>query len=865
MSGSYVPGAEELPTLVLKCVQGSHPFHERTIVVHEVIKVGRSVARAKPSDTNAIFDCKVLSRSHALLWYKNGHFWLRDTNSSNGTFVNNTRVVKKVLDGQADREIFSGDIIRFGVDVVEHDTTHGCIIAKVSLFHPNGVEAKYKQVSLPGYHGNFKWHARARDIPFGTGVPPCSFCWRKIILCVAIPNHTFQEALLREQILEGKLESMNRLLQETREVSEAGWQAMLNEERLLQKLDLYESQLSILKQDLPQDSLQSHLYQALEEKMNLEKASEIMLARVLNEKTSALSKATNLECCLTDSERECARLRQDCETTQASYQALTHDYDAKVFELRQLEAQLQEVQNEKENIETLLRELTEETEMLRQKVRPCTPIKLKPKNVSSTTSPNENDTNFDAELNGLNNGPVENPEHLGDKLGAAEQLEVSLSERADQMREQVALAELNELDRFCELQEFLTSSDANLEQVLDSTSDDISMHLTDSLRQFHQSMQLIKLLQDELSMLSQLKTTIYRELKTSSSDPSNHVPNAVADEDAVTYPNQSDEVSMFFNEDNTESGDHGFSAALSRVRNLAVRVAACHARAEASLSSYCALQKQQQLQKATAVCHTSGDVGLTHPDETRHEESKLEEIEVDSPVSQPIVAQSAPPDSVMVAPILVEAGIQSVNNEQDITKLHQELQASLDETEMYKQLSETFKQQDAAKADLLLSVREECDTLRQRIAHIEADVVTSREDHQRLVAEARRTRSEANELRRERDALNEQVSSCTHRIEHLQAALAKSLLCGKTDLSNPKTSTNLSTRSSATDTNNTVERSVQSSPVRASVSNNSGQVTPDLASIHTLAPGSILSLFAVIPIMVVLCALTVHIFSKFAR
>ncbi|KAA3679135.1 uncharacterized protein DEA37_0000912 [Paragonimus westermani] len=667
MSGSYVPGAEELPTLVLKCVQGSHPFRERTIVVHEVIKVGRSVARAKPSDTNAIFDCKVLSRSHALLWYKNGHFWLRDTNSSNGTFVNNTRVVKKVLDGQADREIFSGDIIRFGVDVVEHDTTHGCIIAKVSLFHPNGVEAKYKHTGI------------------SNGMPGLETFHSEQLFRLA---HFVSEALLREQILEGKLESMNRLLQETREVSEAGWQAMLNEERLLQKLDLYESQLSILKQDLPQDSLQSHLYQALEEKMNLEKASEIMLARVLNEKTNALSKATNLECCLTDSERECARLRQDCETTQASYQTLMHDYDAKVFELRQLEAQLQEVQIEKENLETVLRELTEETEMLRQKVRPY----------------------FDTEVNGLNNGPAENPEHLGDKLGAAEQLEVSLSQRADQMREQVALAELNELDRFCELQEFLTSSDANLEQVLDSTSDGISIHLTDSLQQFHQSMQLIKLLQDELSMLSQLKTTIFRELKTSSSDPSNHVPNAVTDEDAVTYPNQSDEVSMFFNEDSAESGGHG-------------------------------------------------DVGLTHSNETRPEESKLEEVEADSPVSQPTIAQCAPPDSAMVAPILVEAGIQSVNSEQDVLKLHH-----------------------AAKADLLLSVREECDTLRQRIAHIEADVVTSREDHQRLVAEARRTRSEADELRRERDALNEQ-----------------------------------------------------------------------------------LSLFAIIPIMVVLCALTVHIFSKFAR
>jgi hypothetical protein len=36
------------------------------------MKVGRSVARVKPAVNNAIFDCKVLSRNHALLWYKDG-------------------------------------------------------------------------------------------------------------------------------------------------------------------------------------------------------------------------------------------------------------------------------------------------------------------------------------------------------------------------------------------------------------------------------------------------------------------------------------------------------------------------------------------------------------------------------------------------------------------------------------------------------------------------------------------------------------------------------------------------------------------------------------------------------------------------
>ena len=87
-------------------------------------KIGRSVARSKPTDNNAIFDCKVLSRNHALLWYKEGKFFLQDTKSSNGTFVNNSRLSKGA---EEPREICSGDILQFGVDVQENakKLTHG--------------------------------------------------------------------------------------------------------------------------------------------------------------------------------------------------------------------------------------------------------------------------------------------------------------------------------------------------------------------------------------------------------------------------------------------------------------------------------------------------------------------------------------------------------------------------------------------------------------------------------------------------------------------------------------------------------------------------------------------------------------------
>ena len=49
----------------------SEIIEERVIYLDKPCKIGRSVAKIKPEVNNAIFDCKVLSRNHALLWYEN--------------------------------------------------------------------------------------------------------------------------------------------------------------------------------------------------------------------------------------------------------------------------------------------------------------------------------------------------------------------------------------------------------------------------------------------------------------------------------------------------------------------------------------------------------------------------------------------------------------------------------------------------------------------------------------------------------------------------------------------------------------------------------------------------------------------------
>ena len=51
---------------------GLELFEERRINLDKPCKIGRSVAKIRPEPNNAIFDCKVLSRNHALMWEENG-------------------------------------------------------------------------------------------------------------------------------------------------------------------------------------------------------------------------------------------------------------------------------------------------------------------------------------------------------------------------------------------------------------------------------------------------------------------------------------------------------------------------------------------------------------------------------------------------------------------------------------------------------------------------------------------------------------------------------------------------------------------------------------------------------------------------
>lgn len=302
---------------VFKCHPSSHHFDERHIRLTEPVKIGRSVAKARPSLDNGIFDCKVLSRNHALIWYDESStkFFLQDTKSSNGTFVNNNRLSRGSEESPA-HEVCSGDIVQFGVDVMENSrrgvVTHGCIVAQLSLFHQDGTEATRSDSSLVVPAGFSSQSAT------GNNNVPSQELYQL--------SHYLKEALHREQMLEQKLVALQRLVSSTQEATETSWQALIDEDRLLSRLEVVENQLRAYSKANTEESIRKELIALQEDKSNYEQTVKESLKKALEEKLDACRKVADTERMLSNSEDECAHVRDELENVKQEQDTLLEKY-----------------------------------------------------------------------------------------------------------------------------------------------------------------------------------------------------------------------------------------------------------------------------------------------------------------------------------------------------------------------------------------------------------------------------------------------------------------------------------------------------------------------------------------------------------
>ncbi|XP_072438476.1 sarcolemma associated protein a isoform X27 [Chiloscyllium punctatum] len=326
---------------IFTCRPNSHPFQERHVYLDEPVKIGRSVARCRPAQNNATFDCKVLSRNHALIWFdhKTGKFYLQDTKSSNGTFINSQRL-SRGSEESPPCELLSGDIIQFGVDVTENTrkVTHGCIVSTVKLFMPDGMEGRRRsdviQAPLP------------LPVEKVAANSPSMYSQELFQL-----SQYLQEALHREQMLEQKLATLQRLLANTQEASDSSWQALIDEDRLLSRLEVMGNQLQAYSKNQTEDGIRKELVTLQEDKHSYETTAKESLRRVLQEKIEVVRKLSEVERSLSNTEDECTHLKEMNDRTQEELRELANKYNGAVNEIKEFTDKLKHAEGKQEEIQ----------------------------------------------------------------------------------------------------------------------------------------------------------------------------------------------------------------------------------------------------------------------------------------------------------------------------------------------------------------------------------------------------------------------------------------------------------------------------------------------------------------------------------
>eukprot|EP00063_Salmo_salar_P049053 XP_014023888.1 PREDICTED: sarcolemmal membrane-associated protein isoform X5 [Salmo salar] len=188
-----------------------------------------------------------------------------------------------------------------------------------------------------------------------------------------------QEALHREQMLEQKLATLQRLLATTQEASESSWQALIDEDRLLSRLEVMGNQLQSYSKNQTQDGMRNELVALQEDKHNYETTAKESLRKVLQEKIEVVRKLSEVERSLSNTEDECTHLKEMNERNQEELRELANKYNGAVNEIKDLtdkiklaegrqEELTQKGQLEKKELQLCIDELEEKEQALQARI-----------------------------------------------------------------------------------------------------------------------------------------------------------------------------------------------------------------------------------------------------------------------------------------------------------------------------------------------------------------------------------------------------------------------------------------------------------------------------------------------------------------
>ncbi|XP_061077023.1 sarcolemma associated protein a isoform X7 [Conger conger] len=188
-----------------------------------------------------------------------------------------------------------------------------------------------------------------------------------------------QEALHREQMLEQKLATLQRLLASTQEASESSWQALIDEDRLLSRLEVMGNQLQAYSKNQTEDGIRKELVALQEDKHNYETTAKESLRRVLQEKIEVVRKLSEVERSLSNTEDECTHLKEMNERTREELRELANKYNGAVNEIKDLTDKIklaegrqeelsQKGQSEKKELQLRIEEMEEKEQALQARI-----------------------------------------------------------------------------------------------------------------------------------------------------------------------------------------------------------------------------------------------------------------------------------------------------------------------------------------------------------------------------------------------------------------------------------------------------------------------------------------------------------------
>jgi len=354
---------------IFVCLPSSHPFVEKEVYLNGKIKIGRTVVTAKQKD-KLFFDSKVLSKNHAIIWYDNGKFFLRDTKSSNGTFVNGNRL-SVALEESDDYQIFTDDVVQFGVVVTEAKSdedapkVHSGVYSLLKLYHPDG-----KPAIRPVTNGQVEVQ-----------------CPNISINQLNILHDCLKLSMNREAILKEKLAFLKLQLTNLEEITKKKWDFVIDEDLLLSKIETLQNRLeSILNTNnqLKNLSDQDHKFAVLTKEIHgLQEQKELyqfefksIVKKTFDDKRIAEAKLQETEVKLNSSLKEIKHLEalvNKCkgELSTADSQILFLDDELKTYKLetnkladekQMLEKQLLESRNNEYALNEVIKDLKLEIE-----------------------------------------------------------------------------------------------------------------------------------------------------------------------------------------------------------------------------------------------------------------------------------------------------------------------------------------------------------------------------------------------------------------------------------------------------------------------------------------------------------------------